>query len=129
MGKLINNFRPYARILLVIWGILIIILAIVPDLPTPMIGGKPIPIRLDYPIHFLEHTLFAFLAIISFVTDRIQLKRIFVIMAILFLFAILAETLQLFVPARSFEFQDMGLNVAGVITGTTIALSVISKRK
>lgn len=129
MGKLINSFRPYARILLVIWGILIIILAIAPNLPTPMIGGRPIPIRLDYPIHFLEHTLLSFLAIISFVTDRSQLKRILVTLTILIVFAILAEMLQLVVPARSFELKDMGLNVAGVITGTTIALSVISEKK
>lgn len=129
MGRLINNFRPYARILLVIWVILIIILAVLPNIPTPRFGGRPIPIRLDYPVHFLEHTLLAFLAIISFVYNRRQLKRILIALATLVLFAVFAEMLQLLIPARDFEFRDLFLNIAGIITGTTIALAAISEQR
>lgn len=129
MGRLINNFRPYARILLVIWVILIIILAVLPNLPTPRIGGRPIPIRLDYPIHFLEHTLLAFLAIISFVDNRRQLTRILTTLSILLIFAVFAEMLQLVIPARAFELKDLFLNIAGIITGSTIALAAIADHK
>lgn len=129
MGKFINNFRPYARILLVIWVILIIILAVMPNLPTPRIGGRPIPVRLDYPIHFIEHTLLAFLAIISFVDYRRQFSRILSTLSILLIFAVFAEMLQLIIPARTFELKDLFLNIAGIITGTTIALAAITDRK
>ncbi|MCA1757153.1 MAG: VanZ family protein [Bacteroidales bacterium] len=129
MGRLINNFRPYARILLVIWVILIIILAILPNLPTPRIGGRLIPIRLDYPIHYLEHTLLAFLAVISFVYDRRQLTRILITLSTLIAFAVFSEMLQLLIPARTFEFKDMFLNIAGIITGTIIALAVTADQK
>lgn len=129
MGKLINKFRPYARILLAIWVILIITLAVMPDLPVPMIGGKPIPIRLDYPVHFLEHMLLAFLAIISFVTFKSE-KRIFIITFLsLTLFAVFDEMLHILIPFRSFELQDMALNIAGIIIGTLIALAAIREKK
>lgn len=112
-----------------IWVILIIILAVLPNIPTPRFAGRPIPIRLDYPVHFLEHTLLAFLAIISFVYNRRQLQRILITLATLVLFAVFAEMLQLIIPARDFEFRDMLLNIAGIITGTTIALAAVSDHR
>lgn len=129
MGKLINKFRPYARILLAIWVILIITLALLPELPVPRIGGKPIPIRLDYPVHFLEHTLLAFLAIISFVKYRTEQSTIIITLVSLILFAIFAEMLQIFIPFRSFELQDLGLNIAGITIGTVIALASTENKK
>lgn len=129
MGRLINKFRPYARILLVIWLIVIVILATIPDLPIPRIGGRQIPIRLDYPVHFIEYFFLAFLAIISFVTHQSQRQSIKTILLILILFAIFAETLHFFIPFRSFELQDMGLNIAGTLSGTIVALLSIGERK
>lgn len=128
MGKLINKFRPYARILLALWVILIITLALLPELPVPRIGGKPIPIRLDYPVHFIEHILLAILAIISFVKYKSEQQTILITLLFLILFAIFAEMLQIFIPFRSFELQDLGLNIAGIAIGTVIALASTEKK-
>ena len=124
-----NRFRPYARILLAIWVILVIVLAILPDLPVPRIGGKPIPIRLDYPVHFLEHILLAFLAVISFVNNQTQRRAINITLYSLILFAVVVEVIQVFIPFRAFELKDLGLNVAGILTGTIIALLSLAKKK
>lgn len=129
MGKLINRFRPYARILLAIWLILVVVLAIIPDLPVPRIGGKPIPLRLDYPVHFIEHLLLAFLAIISFITSQKQKRKISFVLYALIIFALLIELIQVFLPFRSFELKDLGLNIAGILTGTIIALLSIGEKK
>ncbi len=129
MGKLMNRFRPYARILLAIWVILVIVLAILPDLPIPRIGGKPIPIRLDYPVHFLEHVLLAFLAIISFVYEPTQGRTIRITLYTLITFAVVVEVIQVFLPFRDFELHDLGLNVAGILIGTIIALLSLGKKK
>jgi VanZ family protein len=129
MGKLINRFRPYARILLAIWVILVIVLAIIPDLPVPMIGGKPIPLRLDYPVHFLEHLLLAFLAMVSFITNPAQKRNISLVLYALIIFALVVEVIQVFLPFRSFELKDLGMNIAGILTGTIIALLSIGGKK
>jgi len=89
---------------------------------VPTIGGKQIPIRLDYPVHFLEHILLAFLAIISFVTRQTQKKTISITLYLLILFSLTVEFIQIFLPFRSFELQDLGLNIAGILIGTIIAL-------
>jgi VanZ family protein len=129
MGKLINRFRPYARILLAIWVVLVIVLAIIPDLPVPRIGGKPIPLRLDSPVHFLEHFLLAFLAMISFVNGQEQKRRIYLVLYALIIFALIVEIIQVFLPFRSFELKDLGLNIAGILTGTITALLSIGGKK
>jgi len=129
MGKLINRFRPYARILLAIWVILVIVLAIIPDLPVPMIGGKPIPLRLDYPVHFLEHLLLAFLAMVSFISAPAQKRNISLVLYALIIFALVVEVIQVFLPFRSFELKDLGMNIAGILTGTIIALLSIGGKK
>ncbi|MBN1388842.1 MAG: VanZ family protein [Bacteroidales bacterium] len=129
MGKLINKFRPYARILLAFWIILVIVLAILPDLPVPMIGGRPIPIRLDYPVHFLEHMLLAFLAIISFVTNLSEIQSFRVTLLFLILFAVLMEMLHIVIPCRSFEYKDLALNIAGVFIGTLIAILSLREKQ
>jgi len=128
MGKLINKFRPFARVLLAMWVILILVLAILPDLPVPRIGGKPIPIRLDYPVHFLEYTLLSFLAIISFVTSLSELRSYKIILFSLILFAVFTEMLHIIIPFRSFEYKDLALNILGVFIGTLIAILSIRER-
>jgi len=128
MGRLINKFRPYARILLAVWVILIIVLAILPDLPVPKIGGKPIPIRLDYPVHFLEYTLLAFLAVISFVTSLSELRSFRIILLSLILFAVSTELLHIVIPFRSFELLDLALNILGVFIGSLIAILSIREK-
>jgi len=124
-----NRFRPYARILLAIWVILIIFLAILPDLPVLKIGGRTIPLRIDYPVHFLEHTFLAFLAVISFVYNQTQRRAINITLYSLILFAVVVEVIQVFIPFRAFELKDLGLNVAGILTGTIIALLSLAKKK
>jgi len=129
MGRLVNKFRPYARILLVIWIILIIGLALLPEIPVPRIGGKPIPVRLDYPVHFLEHTALAFLAIISFVSYRTQKRILILSFLVLILFAVFAEILHLFIHSRTFELYDLAFNIAGIISGTAIAFLLTEKKQ
>ncbi len=129
MGKPINKFRPYARVILAMWIILILVLAILPDLPVPRIGGKPIPIRLDYPVHFLEHTLLAFLAIISFVTSLSELRSFKITLFSLILFALFTEMLHIIIPFRSFEYKDLALNILGVFIGTLIGILSIREKR
>lgn len=129
MSRLITFFRPYARILLAIWLLLIIIFAVLPDLPMPRLARGKMDIRLDYPIHYLEHTGLAILAMISFITTSFkgQRRRFITILLLLIMFAIFAEMLQLLIPARSFELSDMGLNILGSLTGTFITWLIYQK--
>jgi len=120
MYRIITQFRPYARVLLAFWVILIIVLAVMSDIDVPRVIRGKLNIRLDYPIHFLEHTSLAILAMISFITIgfKQQMKRVLTLLAMLILFAIFTEMLQLLVPSRAFELRDMGLNIMGSIIGT-----------
>lgn len=124
MYRLITLFRPYARILLVLWVILIIILAVVSDINVPRFARGRLDIRLDYPVHFLEHTALAILAMISFITIDFhrQSRRFLLLLLMLVLFGIFAEMLQLMVPARTFDLHDMALNILGSFTGTLFTI-------
>lgn len=131
MYSIINHFRPYARVLLAFWVILIIVLAVMSDINVPRVIRGRLNIRLDYPIHFLEHTSLAILAMISFINIgfRQQSGRALRLLGFLILFAIFTEMLQLMVPSRTFEFRDMGLNIMGSIFGTLITMILYTGKK
>jgi VanZ family protein len=126
MKSFADKIRPYARVALAIWIILIIVFAILPDLPAARIVKGNINIRVDHPIHFLEHTGLALLAMISYIDIgfRTQAKRAILLLLILITFAVASEFIQLLVPSRSFELLDMAMNVMGNFAGTLLAMLI-----
>ncbi|MFW5644467.1 MAG: VanZ family protein [Bacteroidota bacterium] len=74
--------------------------------------------RFDYLLHFL---LYAIIPILYFFAEGAGLKKIFkenyYLILLGLLFAILTEIQQYYIPGRSFNPIDLGLNVTGFISG------------
>lgn len=95
------------------WALLIITLSSIPHLRQPKLH---LPIRLDY----IEHFGIYFILGIFVVLWRINTKGLFVtthnraIIMAAYLFATIDETHQLWVPGRTFSWQDIGCNLLGL---------------
>lgn len=117
MIRLIKWCKPFARYLLAVWFIIIIIVSSAPSVPLLKIHTAKADIRLDYLFHFGEYGILAFLAFLSF-TDReftINYKKFILITLGLILFAVLDEFHQKFIPGRSYNIKDILSNISGIV--------------
>src|SRR6056297_3896453 len=101
---------------LLIWGIIILILTIIPGEAMVQPSGHGTRFRWDYPEHFAAYFL---LALFYYLWRRnsyhFQIKRDFRILIIAGLAASAGtEVLQLLVPNRAFNPIDMGFNALGI---------------
>ncbi len=84
--------------------------------------------RFDYLQHFL---LYAIIPILYFFAEGAGLKKIFkdnyYLILLGLLFAILTEIQQYYIPGRSFNPIDLGLNVSGFVGGIFLGRFLYSK--
>ena len=101
---------------LLIWGIIILILTIIPGEAMVQPSGHGTRFRWDYPEHFAAYFLLAlFYYLWRRNSDQFQNRRDFRILIIAGLAASAGtEVLQLFVPNRTFNPVDMGFNTLGI---------------
>ena len=126
MIKLITLLRPFARYLLIVWVITIIIVSSTPNIPTLKIHTARSDIRLDYLIHFLEYGTLTVLSFLTFAGEGffIGIRKILVITMILIFFAILDEYHQKLIPGRSFNYKDILSNLTGIIAGVVFCVVI-----
>ena len=124
MFKLITFLRPFARYLLFIWIIAIIVASSVPSIPTLKIHTAKIEIRLDYLVHFLEYGSLAFLTFLSFSEkdSRMSYLKYLVLTICLILFAVADESHQVIIPGRSFNPKDIISNLIGIAGGLVFCM-------
>lgn len=128
MKRLIVFLQPYSAYLLIIWIVTIIIFSSIPSIPTLKIHTAKVEIRLDYLIHFCEYGLLSFLSFVTFRGNdfKIRPRKYIVITLSLFIFAILDELHQKFIPGRSFNVNDIASNLAGIIAALLFCVVVFS---
>jgi len=126
MLRLIIFLRPYARYLLIVWLVTIIIVSSIPSIPTLKIHTAKSEIRLDYLIHFCEYGLLAGMAFLTFVSNefRLNVRKYFLITVSLLMFAILDEYHQKLIPGRAFNLKDIYSNIAGILVALVFCLIV-----
>jgi VanZ family protein len=129
MLKLIIYLRPFARYLLIIWGLAIIIVSSIPSIPTLMIHTAKTEIRLDYLMHFCEYGILAFIAFLAYPGNEFKMNyRKFTLITIcLISFAILDEFHQKLIPGRSFNVKDILSNVIGIIAALAFCILAFNK--
>jgi VanZ family protein len=119
-----KNTLPY---LLPLYSLIIIILAVIP------IGGelnkKKLELFFEFRLDYLAHlSVFAGFYIIYIITNFFGLKSqkfsILKLTVLAISLAIITETIQYFLPARSFNPYDMFFNLLGVVIGILIATTL-----
>jgi VanZ family protein len=129
MIRLIIWCKPFARYLLIIWVLMIIVFSSIPSLPTLRVHTARSEIRLDYLIHFLEYGLLTFMAFLHFVSSefRLNYKKIILITISIILFAVIDELHQKFIPGRSFNVKDIISDIAGILAAVVFCVLVFRK--
>jgi len=121
------KFKRVPRILFSLYCIAIILLTILP------INGESsllndtyiVKVRFDYLFHvltFLPFLPFAMYALFPTFQIKGIPRKIFVFIIIGLLFAIITEIIQLYLPYRTFNINDLIANTLGVILGLLITI-------
>jgi VanZ family protein len=129
MLKIITQLRPYARYLLIVWVMTIIIVSSIPSIPVLKIHTSGAEIRLDYLFHFLEYGALALFSFLTFTGNDfiMRFQKAFLITFSLIVFAILDEYHQKLIPGRSFNLKDILSNTAGIIAGLIFCYLIFRK--
>lgn len=131
MFRLIIFLRPFARYILIVWILTIIVVSSIPSIPTLKIHVAKSEFRLDYLIHFCEYGVLTLMAYLSFAGNefRINYRKYVLIAVSLILFAILDEFHQKFIPGRSFNVKDILSNISGILAALVFCAVVFRKIK
>ena len=109
----------------ILWAIVILILTVIPS--------HRIPEPPDWSISFdkLAHSLmFMALSLLLLIKSGIRHQRQLIqVILLLATYGLLLETLQLFVPFRSFSWLDVIANIVGIISGNFIYLGIVKLMK
>jgi VanZ family protein len=126
MLKLIIILRPVARYLLIAWGLTIIILSSIPNIPTLKIHTAKAEFRLDYLMHFCEYGVLTFVTFLSFAGEefKIRFRKFIIITVLLILFAALDELHQKLIPGRTCSINDVASDVTGVLAAIIFTLII-----
>ena len=101
------------------WYLLLIIVSLIPHLPTPKIRVFDSTIRLDYFIHFLEYFSLSILFMLWRINKNSNLKsRMMLLFGVVGMgVAFLGEIYQKLIPGRTFNLIDVICNFAGFVAG------------
>jgi len=129
MLKLIVFIRPFAKYLLLLWAIAIMVVSSTPNIVVPKIHTAHADIRLDYLIHFLEYGLLTGLSFLTFTGEKFatEISRAIKIALILVIFATIDEFHQKLIPGRSFNPVDLYSNISGIVAGVIISIILFRK--
>jgi VanZ family protein len=129
MVQLIILFKPFAKYLLAVWIVTIIVVSSIPSLPVLKIHAAKTEIRLDYLMHFCEYGFLAFLAFLSFtgIEFKMSSRKFILITLCLISFAFLDELHQILIPGRAFNLNDILSNVMGILAALLFCALVFRK--
>ncbi len=104
----------------VFWTVALVIMSIIPNsIPPSLQIGESSIVRTDYILHFISFLLlpiFYFLSGEKNIFRKISLNIWLTLIAGL-VFAVLTETIQIYVPGRTFNILDMIWNIFGLLCG------------
>ncbi|MBN2347243.1 MAG: VanZ family protein [Bacteroidales bacterium] len=119
------KYQKVFRIFFWVWSTIVFVLSVWPNTPKQEIRVFGSPFRIDYYEHFF---VFAFLGVL-FILQRKQIIRPDVIIVLALLgFAILTESLQLFIPGRFFNPYDLAYNILGLMAGGYLMYLMVLKK-
>jgi VanZ family protein len=98
------------------WFLIILVLSVIPDNSPSHIEAGGIKMRLDYLMHFGVYFPLGFFLKKS----SLSIRYYFFVILLLFV-AALPESLQLFVPYRTFNPIDLAFNLLGAVSGYLFA--------
>jgi VanZ family protein len=129
MIKFIQQHKTFLKTTFWLWLIFIAIVSSLPNIPTQEINIWDEPFRLDYLEHF---GVFAILLgiFVLWKSDEKGLffvKKYFLFIFGLILFAIIDELHQLWIPGRSYNPLDLIYNLLGSISGLYITKFALQK--
>jgi VanZ family protein len=126
MLKFIIFIRPFAKYLLMLWAISIMVVSSTPHIVVPKIHTAHAVIRLDYLIHFLEYGLLTGLSFLTFTGEKFatEIPQAVKIGLILLIFATIDEFHQKLIPGRSFNPMDLYSNISGILSGIIISIAL-----
>ena len=129
MIRLIIWCKPFAKYLMVIWLLTIIIVSSIPSIPTLKIHTARSEIRLDYLIHFCEYGIIGVYGFSLFCQQRVPVnyKKFILITLSIILFAVIDEFHQKLIPGRSFNVKDIISNIAGILAAVVFCVLVFRK--
>ena len=102
--------------LFLIWFLIILVLAVIPDNSPSHIEAGGVKMRLDYLLHFGVYFPLGFFLKKS----SLSIRYYFLVILLLFV-ATLPESLQIFIPYRAFNLIDLLFNLLGAISGYLFA--------
>ena len=103
-------------IILILWYVLVLIGSVIP------VSGPntDLPADADKVVHFVMYGISAILLFRMFVKKTTIQRAFFLSVAIAALYGATLETVQYFLPYRSFSFGDMVANTAGAFSGSVL---------
>jgi VanZ family protein len=93
-----------------LWLALFIIMVIFLLIPKSILSGE---FNLDKIAHFASFFLLSYFSFKTFPGKAKRLKILFIIFTI----AVVSEYLQIYIPHREFSYEDMSMNIMGMIAG------------
>ncbi len=110
------------------WAVFIILSSLWPDRGEVMIN-ETVSFRWDYLVHFISYFLLSLL-FFTWRCDphgRIKSMEFTIFLTLGLMITLLTEYIQIFIPGRSFNINDMILNAAGLITGSFTGYYILIK--
>jgi VanZ family protein len=105
-----SNFI-FMRILFCLWTVIVIVVSVIPysHVSIPVLGAIDPSARI---LHFSIYFIMVLLLYYSF--ERGAFKQVLKYGCFVFIFSLILELIQLFIPYRGFSFLDIAANAAGI---------------
>lgn len=128
MKKLLEN-KVLFKYLFWIWMIVLAVLTCIPNIPTQKVNIWDEPFRLDYLEHFMVFGGLMGLYVVwkTDKTGNLKLKDHLQSLGLLILYAAVNESIQIWIPGRTFNPLDMFHNILGLIVFFLISPIIIKQ--
>lgn len=129
-----NRYKTPIKIAFWLWLLFIAIVSSLPNIPTQKINIWDQPFRLDYLAHFGVFAILLGLFVL-WKADKnalFSIRKQYVFIVILALFAVADEVHQIWIPGRSYNPLDLIYNLSGFFAGlfiTKFGLQSIAAKK
>ncbi|MBM3421582.1 MAG: hypothetical protein FJY11_10665 [Bacteroidetes bacterium] len=130
-GRFMKYLWRHAGILLALWFVAVLVLSVIPGPASlDLFGLENIRLRLDYIYHIAAFFTGAALALLKLYIHsgpRPPFYKIILTIAGITLFSVFHEYIQLIIPYRSFNINDIIANLFGVFSGSAIIILIMIK--
>ncbi len=126
--KVLLKYKKYSQIIFWLWLVIIIVSSSLPQTPNLKIELKSgYIIAFDYFVHFVVYFVLALLFFYWKSTKDFKISKkstlLFILLGIVA--GIVFETIQLYIPGRAFNINDIYANSTGVILGVILPRLIV----